>query len=191
MLHRLPALLASFTFVVAMPAEISLAQGGSTPMTSTDPVSFNPFDPAFRADPYPAYARLREADPVHRSPLGFVVLTRYADVQACYRDPAIFTSDKTVEFGAKFGPTPLGEHHTTSLVFNDPPLHTRVRRLIAGALTPRHIAAMEQRLIERVDSLLDVMSARDRGAAGPTAPPEGLCLTGVRYDPDPFTSTDR
>ena len=63
--------------------------------------------------------------------------------------------DKHEEFFPKYGASPLFEHHTTSLVFNDPPLHTRVRRLIAGALTPRHIAAMEQRLIERVDSLLD------------------------------------
>ena len=64
----------------------------------------------------------------------------------------------------KYGASPLFEHHTTSLVFNDPPLHTRVRRLIAGALTPRHIAAMEARLVERVDRLLDAMAARGRGA---------------------------
>ena len=42
--------------------------------------TFNPFDPAFRADPYPTYAQLRQHDPVHVSPFGFTVLTRYDDV---------------------------------------------------------------------------------------------------------------
>ena len=119
---------------------------------------------SFYDDPYPTYRALREHAPVKRLPDGGVFLSRYADVIAVYKDTATFSSDKREEFGPKYGASPLFEHHTTSLVFNDPPLHTRVRRLIAGALTPRHIAAMEQRLIERVDSLLDVMSARERGA---------------------------
>jgi cytochrome P450 len=119
---------------------------------------------SFYDDPYPTYRALREHAPVKRLPDGGVFLSRYADVVAVYKDTATFSSDKREEFAPKYGASPLFEHHTTSLVFNDPPLHTRVRRLIAGALTPRHIAAMEQRLIERVDSLLDVMSARDRGA---------------------------
>ena len=117
----------------------------------------------FVDNPYPYYALLREHDPVHALEGGGALLTRYEDILSVYRD-ARASSDKTIEFRPKFGESPLYEHHTTSLVFNDPPLHTRVRRLIAGALTPRHIAAMEQRLIERVDSLLDVMSARERGA---------------------------
>ena len=55
----------------------------------------------------------------------------------------------------------LYEHHTTSLVFNDPPAHTRVRRLIMGALSPRAIAGMEPDLIRLVDRLLDAIAARD------------------------------
>ena len=63
---------------------------------------------------------------------------RHADLVAVYRDAQSFSSDKKVEFGPKYGTDSLlFQHHTTSLVFNDPPLHTRVRRLIAGALTPR------------------------------------------------------
>ena len=120
--------------------------------------------PGFIDDPYPFYAQLRAHDPVHALGGDQWLLTRYDDVAAVYRSAAA-SSDKQREFAPKFGAgTPLYEHHTTSLVFSDPPLHTRVRRLIAGALTPRHIAAMEQRLIERVDSLLDVIAARDRGA---------------------------
>ena len=58
--------------------------------------------------------------------------------------PPRFSSDKKREFEPKYGDGLLYEHHTTSLVFNDPPLHTRVRRIIAGAFTPRAIADMER-----------------------------------------------
>ena len=58
-------------------------------------------------------------------------------------DARIFSSDKKVEFDPKYGDTPLFEHHTTSLVFNDPPLHTHVRRAIQAALSNRAIAEME------------------------------------------------
>ena len=115
---------------------------------------------AFYDDPYPSFHALREHAPVKRMPDGSVLLTRYADVIAVYKDPKTFSSDKHEEFGPKYGDSALFEHHTTSLVFNDPPLHTRVRRLIAGALTPRHIAAMEDGLIRLVDGLLDAMQAR-------------------------------
>ncbi len=119
---------------------------------------------AFYEDPFPSYRALREHEPVKRMPDGSVLLTRHADIVAVYKDVATFSSDKHEEFFPKYGATPLYEHHTTSLVFNDPPLHTRVRRLIAGALTPKHIAAMQARLVDRVDHLLDAMAARGRGA---------------------------
>ena len=112
-------------------------------------------DTSFHADPYPVYHALRTHEPVKRMPDGSLFLTRYRDVQAVYRDPKTFSSDKKVEFAPKYGATPLFEHHTTSLVFNDPPLHTRVRKLIAGALTARAIAAMEDGLVRLVDGLLD------------------------------------
>jgi cytochrome P450 len=115
-------------------------------------------DDAFYDDPFPTYRALRAHEPVKRMPDGGVFLTRYADVIAVYKDPLTFSSDKREEFGPKYGDSALFEHHTTSLVFNDPPLHTRVRRLIGGALTPRHIAAMETRLVELVDGLLEGMA---------------------------------
>jgi cytochrome P450 len=117
-------------------------------------------DASFHADPYPVYHALRTHEPVKRMPDGSLFLTRFRDVQAVYRDPKTFSSDKKVEFAPKYGATPLFEHHTTSLVFNDPPLHTRVRKLIAGALTARAIAAMEEGLIRLVDGLLDRAAAR-------------------------------
>ncbi|HEX2542247.1 MAG TPA: cytochrome P450 [Caldimonas sp.] len=118
---------------------------------------------AFYDDPFPTYRALREHEPVKRMADGSLFLTRYADIVAVYKDVATFSSDKHEEFLPKYGPTPLYEHHTTSLVFNDPPLHTRVRRLIAGALTPKHVAAMEGRLVDRVEHLLDAMAARGAG----------------------------
>jgi cytochrome P450 len=134
-------------------------------MTFPDPASLDltGFDlralpPGFHDNPYPWYAALRTQSPVRAMPDGSVLLTRYRDCEAVYRDPKLFCSDKKAEFGPKFGAgSPLFEHHTTSLVFNDPPLHTRVRRLIAGALTVRATDAVEPSLIRWVDQLLDGM----------------------------------
>ena len=120
--------------------------------------------PAFYEDPYPFFRTLRRRSPVHRLPDGSWFLTRHADLFAIYRDTATFSSDKKVEFTPKFGGgTPLLEHHTTSLIFNDPPLHTRVRRLITGALTPRAVAAMEDGVVSLVGELLDRMEAAPSG----------------------------
>ena len=119
-------------------------------------------DAAFYENPFPTYHALREHDPVKRLPNGSVFLTRYADLVAVYKDTQRFSSDKQEEFAPKYGESALFAHHTTSLVFNDPPLHTRVRRLIAGALTPKHIAAMEPALHARVEFLLDAMEMRTR-----------------------------
>jgi len=116
----------------------------------------------FDADPYPVYRALRERAPVKLMPDGSYFLTRYDDLSRIYRDAKLFSSDKTVEFRPKFGGSPLYEHHTTSLVFNDPPRHSRVRRLIAGALTPRAIGAMEPGLASLVDRLLDAMAAHPK-----------------------------
>ena len=97
--------------------------------------------PSFLDDPYPWYAALRAHDPVHALEGGGVFLSRYEDAIAVYRD-ARASSDKKAEFGPKLGDSPLYEHHTTSLVFNDAPYHTRVRRPIVGALTPHVLKAV-------------------------------------------------
>jgi len=116
--------------------------------------------PSFFEDPYPYYRALREHEPVKQMPDGSWFLTRYSDILPVYRDPQAWSSDKQKEFGPKFGATPLYEHHTTSLIFNDPPFHTRVRRMILGALSQRHIAAMEPGLVALIDSLLDTMARK-------------------------------
>jgi cytochrome P450 len=116
----------------------------------------------FYADPYPTYRALRENEPVKRMPNGSYFLTRYDDLVSAYKATKVFSSDKKKEFAPKYGDSLLYEHHTTSLVFNDPPAHTRVRRLIMGALSPRAISAMEPDLVRLVDGLLDGLAAQDQ-----------------------------
>jgi cytochrome P450 len=116
--------------------------------------------PGFHDDPYPIYHALRMYAPVHRMASGSVLVSAHADLEAIYKDTVLFSSDKTIEFRPKFGTSPLYDHHTTSLVFNDGPRHTRVRRIMAGALTPRAIADMEPSVTVLVDRLLDAMQAR-------------------------------
>jgi cytochrome P450 len=115
--------------------------------------------PGFIDNPYAWYALLRTHAPVHAMPDGGVLLTRYVDVAGLYRDPRA-SSDKRVEFRPKFGESPLYEHHTTSLVFSDPPRHTRVRKLLMGALDQRAIVRMEAGVTALVDHLLDRMADR-------------------------------
>jgi cytochrome P450 len=137
------------------------ATAGDTAILARD-FDLRHLSPEFYANPYPVYSALRTHEPVKRMRDGSLFLTRFRDVQAVYRDPKTFSSDKTVEFKPKYGDSPLYTHHTTSLVFNDPPRHTRVRKLIAGALTARAIAAMEPGLVRLVDGLLDAAAERGR-----------------------------
>ena len=126
----------------------------------------------FLANPYPVYAALREQQPVRLMPDGSYFLTRHADLVSVYRDATTFSSDKHVEFSPRFNvaphgsdlaPAPLYQHHTTSLVFSDPPLHTRVRRLMMGALSRRAIADMEAGLVQLVDRLIEGISSHGGG----------------------------
>ena len=118
----------------------------------------------FIDNPHPYYAALREHDPVYEMPRGGVFLTRHADLVRVYKDRQTFSSDKRVEFYPKFGASLLHQHHTTSLVFNDAPLHTRVRRAIAGALAPRAIAGMDVVVRQLVDRLAASRSSVRRRA---------------------------
>jgi cytochrome P450 len=114
---------------------------------------FNPIDPEFVADPYPMYHRLRTEDPVHRSPLGFWVLTRYEDVVAVLRDGR-FAKEAIAAYVAKrLGTTPTGLG--MSMLDRDPPDHTRLRSLVSKAFTPRVVEGLRPRIQEVVDGLVD------------------------------------
>jgi cytochrome P450 len=124
-------------------------------------ILFNPMDPEFVADPYPMYHRLRAEDPVHHSPLGFWVLTRYPDVLAMLRDPRLTKEPIAAFVAARFGvavPPGLG----LSMLDRDPPDHTRLRGLVSKAFTPRALERLRPEIQQIVDGLLD--EARGRGS---------------------------
>jgi cytochrome P450 len=117
--------------------------------------TFNPMAPEFVADPYPTYRRLREEDPVHQSPLGFWVLTRYEDVVASLRDPRMIKEPIAAFVAQRFGlpAPPLGMG--LSMLDRDPPDHTRLRGLVSKAFTPRVIEQLRPHIQQIVDGLLD------------------------------------
>ena len=129
---------------------------------SFDVHSFDPVQlpEAYFANPYPILHAMREHAPVFRCPDGSVFLTRHEDLFQVYRDPRTFSSDKTEQFKPTLGGSPLYEHHTTSLVFNDPPAHTRVRRAFGRGLSPAAVTAMRPWVEQLVDSLLDNIEAK-------------------------------
>ncbi|MDE0761939.1 MAG: cytochrome P450, partial [Planktomarina sp.] len=109
----------------------------------------------YLVDPYSVLAALRAQSPVHKNTDGTFVLTCYADIVQTYRDPMIWSSDKRATFKPKFGNTPLFEHHTNSIVFIDPPDHTRIRRLFQSAFTRKALAAFVPRITSLVDEYLN------------------------------------
>jgi pimeloyl-[acyl-carrier protein] synthase len=124
-------------------------------------VVFNPLLPEFHADPYPFYRRLREEDPVHQSPLGIWVLTRYDDAVMVLRDPRFGREGMAELIEARLGGS-VRSANTRDMLFRDPPDHTRLRALVSRAFTPRVVEAMRPHIQEIVDGLLD----RVEGARG-------------------------
>ncbi len=123
-------------------------------MSDVAPATFNPFDPGFRIDPYSTYRRLRSEDPIHRSPLGALVLSRYADCVAVLKDRR-WSSDFRNAEQPGFEPDLdiLGD--SRPFLFLDPPDHTRLRGLVSRAFTPRVVEGLRSRIQELVDDLLE------------------------------------
>jgi cytochrome P450 len=131
-------------------------------------VQYNPFVPDVHANPYPSYERLRSEDPVHWSPMMEVwVLTRYDDMVAVLTDNR-WSADRrqtrnrfaaeAVRRQEEFGP--FGR--TQTMLTSDPPLHTRLRRLVSKAFTPRMVEGLRPRVQEIVDELLDAVQGGGR-----------------------------
>ena len=133
-------------------------------MTATDTLYFNPFDPEVRAHPYDHYRELRAQGPVHRNPLGMVVLTRYDDVFRALRDHRLSREvdkrAKVARFSVDADQLRLSPMRDYSLLNLDPPDHTRLRRLAAQAFTPKAIAARRPHIEAVTAGLLDAMAAR-------------------------------
>ena len=127
---------------------------------------FNPFDPAFRANPHPFYDALRESDPVHNALGGLVVLTRYSDVANVLRSNDY---SRDVEKSAKPVDDPIRARmrerrrdSSKSILNLDPPDHTRLRRLVSKSFTPSAIETLRPIVQRYVDEALDLAERRVR-----------------------------
>jgi cytochrome P450 len=135
-------------------------------MTTETDVTFNPFDPEYRANPYPMLKRLREEAPAYRSPLGFIALSRYDDCVTMLRHPHATTdSRKTPRWRDEvtkqgFDPDALLAEGNPPFLFLDPPDHTRLRGLVSKAFTPRVVEGLRPRVEEIVEELLDEAATR-------------------------------
>ena len=119
-------------------------------------VSWYPLDPAFIANPYPKYRRLRERDPYHRSRLtGMLVVSRYEDVDAILRDHRQFLNGERDWNSENLVNSSIRRELTPSILSLDPPDHTRLRGLVNRAFTPREMAKMEDQVRETAHALLD------------------------------------
>src|SRR5260370_21374648 len=118
-----------------------------------DQIAYNPFDPSFHADPYPHYRQLL-AGPPRRVATGspVVLVARFADVVAVTRDHASFSS-ALPQYAVSRGGNPFGG--ATTLPFADPPVHTRLRRLVARDFGPRRIGLLAPRIVEVTQQLLE------------------------------------
>ena len=116
--------------------------------------TYNPFTPEVKANPYPAYEWLRREHPVyHNEELDFWALSRDVDIEWAARRPEIFSSAQGVGPDRQIG---------VSMITKDPPEHTRLRKLVSKAFTPRMVSQLEPRIRALTDELLDAVM--DKGA---------------------------
>jgi cytochrome P450 len=140
------------------------------PGTGYLPVMLNPFEPGFFDDPYAQYAAVREADPVHVSPVGMVVLFRYEDVHRVLRDPSLSVEERharplpqTVDDDLQAMLDERRDGGSHSMLNLDPPDHHRLRRLVSKVFTPRTVEELHPRVQQLVDGHLDDVVARGTG----------------------------
>jgi len=133
--------------------------------TADQELFLNPYEPGFFDDPYDQYRRLRELRPVHESPLGPWTLTRYDDCSRLLRDPSLSVDEQHSAYNARaemFEAAGVDRRNRGSrAILNiDPPDHTRIRRLVSKAFTPRRVEALLPRVQQLVDGMLDDAEAR-------------------------------
>jgi cytochrome P450 len=121
-------------------------------------LSLDMTDPGFIANPYPTFRRLRELAPVHRSALGFWVLTRYDDIVAVLRDPRLGKAAIQTLVEKRTGAAAAD----LSMLTRDPPDHTRLRELVAKAFTPRVAETLRPRIERMVNDLIDRVEGAGR-----------------------------
>lgn len=129
--------------------------------TEAGPVVFNPFDPEFRANPYPTYERLLAEAPVYESPIGSVVLSRHRDCESVLRNTKQWSADfsNSTQQGLEFDDK-LFEDLDRPFLLMDPPDHTRLRGLVNRAFTPRVVEQLRPRIQEITNELLDAVAEK-------------------------------
>ncbi|MGA7271032.1 MAG: cytochrome P450 [Acidimicrobiia bacterium] len=139
---------------------------------TTQPVGFNPFDPTTIADPYPAYARvLEEPNPIPADFPSAWVVSHWEDVRRILGDRS-FSADRDRATIVQIMPETTGDPELDEkltlfdrmLLTLDPPTHTRLRRLVGHAFTPRRIAEMEERISVIATELVEEMREEGEGA---------------------------
>jgi cytochrome P450 len=120
-------------------------------------VRWDPTDRAFKADPYPTYRALLDEEPLHHSPFGLTVVSRYEDCMTVYRHPAASNDWRK---SPDWDPTFESDDPTLSFLFLDPPDHARLRGLVSRAFTPKRVEQLRPRAQEIVDGILDQAEAR-------------------------------
>ena len=127
------------------------------------PLVYDPYDYAIDADPHPVWKRLRDEAPVYYNErLDFYALSRFDDVLRAHLDPATFSSAHTTVL-EMMQPEP-SEFERSLMIFMDPPVHTRYRKLVSRAFTPRHMATLEPRIRALAGRFLDEFAGTGRGA---------------------------
>jgi cytochrome P450 len=131
------------------------------------PPVFDPFAPGFTDDPYPQYAALRSGAPAGRHPLGFFLLTRYEDVSALLRagmsvEDRNITDRELIELREQLYGEEAARPRGISMLDRDPPDHTRLRRLVSKAFTPRAVEALRPRITGLVGEMLDAAERQGR-----------------------------
>jgi len=132
------------------------------PTSELDPADWDPRDPSFRADPFPWYRALRQKAPVYGHEEIGIVLSRYDDIDRVLRDRrfGVATPSPWREVFAAGAPLSMQLLSENSLLFIDPPQHTRVRGLVAQAFTPRRIETLRPRIGAMIDGVLDALAGR-------------------------------
>ena len=131
------------------------------------PPVFDPFAPGFTDDPYPQYAALRDGAPAGRHPLGFWLLTQYEDVSGLLRagmsvEDRNITDRQLIELREQLYGEEAARPRGISMLDRDPPDHTRLRRLVSKAFTPRAVEALRPRITAMVDEMLDAAEGQGR-----------------------------
>ena len=147
-------------------------------------IGLNPFEPGFYENPYGQYAAVQANDPVHKSALGPWLVTGWDDVHAVLRKPGTSVEERNIDRDGPSRRQQLADlvdgrqaERSLAILNIDPPDHTRIRRLVSKAFTPRSVERIRHRTSDLVDQILDDLATRD----------EPVDLVGELAFPLPFT----